>query len=326
MAGHPVKIVSEDDGTDPSIAVQDLLKYVGAHGKPHAVWAGTESDDTQALFPVLKRYGILGYAATDGSDLLQSSAQANYPDEFTPADSKRLPDVLAAQWFKSRNLHKVGILQEAVAYTESETPLIEAALRQQGIGYSVSTISPTATDVTPEMSALKSSGADAVFAEAVGPPAGYVLAGRATVGWNVPVLGDFAFAAIDVTKLVPKSDLGSVYLVDGRCAPASASYTGIKLMKQYYAKLGFMVGAGGICSEAAGWDGTMMLYTAAQQSGSIAMSDLASTLQALKTPAEPYYVEMHAVSFTANTHENASGSPSDFVVIPIGPWIGGQVS
>ena len=85
----------------------------------------------------------------------------------------------------------MGILQESLDYTSSETPLIQAALAKQHIPYATAAFPATATDVTPEMAALKSAGADAMFVEALGPAAGYALtAGRSLAGtrhfWATP--------------------------------------------------------------------------------------------------------------------------------------------
>jgi branched-chain amino acid transport system substrate-binding protein len=323
MAGHPVKLIKVDDGTDPTTAVQDLLKYTSSNAAPDAVWAGTESDDTQALFPTLQRKGLIGYAATDGPNMLQAGAHAKYPNQFSAADNKSVADGLAAQWFKSHGAHKVGILEEAVSYATSETPLIESALKSQGLDSTVASVSATATDVTPEISKLKAAGADAIFAEVVGPPAGYVLKARAKNGWNAPVLGDLAFAAIDVTTLAPKEDLKNVYTLAQHSMPVNASYQGLNLFKQYYKQLGFTPGADGLSTEAAGWDGTMALYTAAKQANSVDKDKLSAALESLQ--AAPYYVDDKNESFTTDTHENASASPADFVVIPVGPWVAGQV-
>jgi hypothetical protein len=50
MAGHPIQLILSDDGTDPTTPVNKLLS---SNGAPDAVWAGSESDETGALLPVL---------------------------------------------------------------------------------------------------------------------------------------------------------------------------------------------------------------------------------------------------------------------------------
>ena len=326
MAGHQIKLVLADDGGSPSTAVSDLIKYLSSHPAPNAVWAGTESDETGALFPVLQQHKILALRPTDGPDLLANgSAREKYPDEFDPGSPKAVADIAAAAWFKSKGIKKVGILQESLDYTSSETPLIVAALEKQHIAYVTAAFPATATDVTPEVSALKSAGADAVFAEALGPAAGYALSARAKLGWSAPLLGDPAFVAIDVTTLVPKADLGNVFLLDDRASPVSASYTGLNEFKAEEGKLFGGVGGDGIDSEASSWDATMVIYTAANQAKSIDTSALVSALQNLQTTTEPYYVTVHSEQFTATDHENVAAAPDDETVIPAGPFVDGQV-
>jgi branched-chain amino acid transport system substrate-binding protein len=325
MAGHQIKLVLKDDGSDPTNAVSGLLSYVASHGPPDAVWAGSESNETGALLPVLAQRKIFGYAQTDGPRLLRADASAKFPYEFDPSPTPSLIDLAAASWLKEKHFHKVGILQEQLDYTTSETPLLAGYLRKEGISDTVATFAPTLTDVTPEVSELKSAGADVVFAEALGPAAGYTLAARAKLGWNVPVLGDGAFSSNDVTKLVPASDLTQLYLLEsGRGASASAHYPALDLFKSYMDKTGG-IGADGIGSEAAAWDATMTVYTAARQAGATTPAALANALEHMRSPVQPYYVNERAEAFSSTDHENVDAKAADNTVLPVGPLVDGQV-
>jgi branched-chain amino acid transport system substrate-binding protein len=324
MAGHQINLVLSDDGSDPTTAVTHLLNYLSTHPAPNAVWAGSESDETGALLPVLAQKKVFGYAQTDGPRLLESNAGAKYPYQFNPGGPPTLADQTAAAWFASEHFHKVGILQEQLDFTASETPVIAGLLHKEGIATAVATFGPTLTDVTPEVAALKSDGADALFVEVLGPADGYALLGRAKLGWAVPVLGDEAFAAIDATKLVPAADLKQVSILADRAAPASANYPAVKLFKSYMDPTGG-VGGDGISSEAAAWDSTMTVYTAAKQANAITTPALAQAMDNLQTTVEPYYVTVHAEQFNSNTHEDAAATPADYTVIPAGPFVDGQV-
>jgi branched-chain amino acid transport system substrate-binding protein len=325
MAGHPIKLILKDDGSDATTAVSDLISYVASNGAPNAVWAGSESTETGALLPVLAQKKIFGYAQTDGPHLLQANASAKYPYQFNPGGTVSIGYATAASWFKAHNIHKVGILQEELDYTAAETPPVVADLRKDGISSTVATFAPTLTDVTPEMSELKSAGADAVYAEALGPAAGYALTARAKLGWNVPTLGDAAFAAIDVSKLVPAADMKQVYLLEARGNVAGAHYPGVELFKSYMDKTGG-IGGDGLASEAGAWDATLTVYTAAQQAGAITPPALKNALEHMQNPVQPYYVGASGEEFTPYDHEDVTGSPSDDVVIPAGPWVDGQVT
>ena len=80
---------------------------------------------------------------------------SNCPTEFVVKGNPGDPAVAAAAFFKSKGFKKVGILEEAIAYTEGETPGMEAALKADGITPVAVTFPATATDVTPEMSSSR---------------------------------------------------------------------------------------------------------------------------------------------------------------------------
>jgi branched-chain amino acid transport system substrate-binding protein len=325
MAGHQIQLTKEDDGSDPTIATSDLLKYVDAHGAPNAVWAGSESDETGALLPVLAQRHIFSISQTDGPQLLKTNAGVKYQYQFNPQPGSEIPDEAAAAWFKAHGFKKVGILQEVLDYTSAETPLIASALTKEGISHTVATFSPTATDVTPELAELKSAGADAVFVEDLGPAAGYALTGRAQLGWDVPTLGDLAFDAIDVTKLVPAADIKGVYYLEERPASSSASYPALTLYKSYMQRMWGGIGGDGIGSEAAPWDALLSVYEAAKQAHAITAQALEQAMLHLQTPQEPFFVTVHAEQFSMNDHEDIDASAADYPVIPAGPWVDGQV-
>jgi hypothetical protein len=68
-----------------------------------------------------------------------------------------------------------------------------------------------AVDVTPEMQELKNAGAQAVYLEGLGAPAGYALKAHANLAWNAPIVFDIAAGSLDITKLAPMSDDTNAY-------------------------------------------------------------------------------------------------------------------
>src|SRR5882757_7345579 len=107
--GQQVKIDTADDGGTPNTAVSALLQYLTRHGAPSMVWAGSESGETAALFPVLAKRHLLSVATTDGAQMLKSGASAKYPEQFSVLGSDAPLDERAAMWLKSHGAHKVGI-------------------------------------------------------------------------------------------------------------------------------------------------------------------------------------------------------------------------
>ena len=130
MAGHHIDLILDDDGGMATTAVTDLIKYLSSHPAPNAVWAGTESDETGALLPVLQQHHILGYAQTDGPDLLQNGSAQKLSDEFDPGSPKQVADVAAAAWFKSKNFHKARTLGGVTRLHELRNPADPGGTRQ----------------------------------------------------------------------------------------------------------------------------------------------------------------------------------------------------
>lgn len=326
MSGHKVTIETSNDGGEPTAAVSGLIKYLTSNPAPDMVWAGSESGETSALLPVLAKRKILSESSTDGEQLLRAEASEKYPNQFDSSSSIAPLDAKAATWFKGLGVHKVGILEESLAYTQGETPFTKKALEEAGIQFTVASFPATATSVTAELAKLRGEGAEAVYAEALGPAAGYTLKGRAQIGWKAPLLGDLAFAAEDLTTLVPAADLAGVSLVVAHDQPSTASSPGIAAFKQYDAPYGDLTAGINTASEA--WDGLIVVNAAAKQAHSIELDPLTSALENL-TPSSgaeaPLFATYPRIGYTAEDHENVQAEPADFPVIKPGPVKGGQV-
>jgi branched-chain amino acid transport system substrate-binding protein len=323
--GHRVAIVTANDGGTASTAVSVLLRYLSGHSAPNMVWAGSESGETAALLPVLAKRHLLSVATTDGSQMLKADSSAKYPDQFSVLGSDAPLDAQAAMWLKRHGAHKVGILQETLDYTASETPFMSAALKKVGLPGVIVQVPATATDYTPELSQLRSDGADAIYAELLPPASGYALKARAGLAWKAPLVGDEAFSAVDLTTLVPAADLDGVHLAVAYDSPADADSPGVAMFKKYYAPFGAPVA--GISTPSAAWDGLVVVRAAAKQAGSASPSVIAATLQHLKAPAEtsPFTNAPH-LGYTSGDHENALAVPSDYPIITPGPLKNGQIA
>lgn len=326
ILGRKIVITHIDSGGVTANAVSQAIKALaGSPGKYAFVDAGAEGTEDVALVPIMKKYNQFAITLDDTGTCAQAS---NCPTEFVVKGNPGDPAHAAANFFKSKGIKKVGILQESIAFTEGETPGMEAALKSVGITPVVVSFPATATDVTPEMQQLKGDGVDGVFAEALGPPAGYTLAARAKLGWNVPVVFDVAASSLDITKLAPKSQLPNAYLNVYNCQNGSATPSeGFQQMKNYFPKSAVAVADGQACDiPGNGWDGMIEFADAAKQAGSLSTSALVKAMENLGPSAQndPLYVVGKVKKYTASNHDNVGETPSDFVVIPVGPVSGMQ--
>lgn len=324
--GRKIEITRVDFGGVTATGVSDAIRDVGGSpGKYAFVDAGDEGTIDDALIPIMAKYHQFALTLDDSGVCADGS---KCPYEFVVKGKPSDPAIAAASYFKKKGLKKVGILQEAIAFTEGETPGMEAALRADGITPTVVSFPATATSVTPELSQLKSEGVQGVFAEALGPPAGYTLEGRASLSWSVPVMFDVAASSLDITKLAPKSDLSNAYLNIYRCQDgALPTLPGMVQMEKYMPASFKAIASAQACDiPGNGWDEMIEFANAAKQAPSLSTSALTSAMENLSSSAQndPLYITSKSKRYTASDHEDVAESPSDFVVVGVGPVSGEQ--
>ncbi len=324
LDGHHVTVTHVSDNGDGTTAVTDFLDQLQS-GTPTFVDAGSEGGDNTALIPVIAKHGVFAFAKTDPSLLCGSDAQKTCPNEWTLQAGKDITQQIStAAWFRSHGIKKVGILEEEIDYTEGETPFFIKAITQDGLAHSVATFPATALSLTPQMQQLKSDGVQAVFAEALGPAAGYALGARATLGWNAPIVFDFAASGLDITKLAPTTDDKNAFEVISAPMDPKDTSAGIPLLLSYSKPYGGVAGVP-LDVGATQWDELVLVDEALKQDGnSLNVKSLDAAM--LHIPAtNPLIVSYGQESFTASDHDDVGAAPSDWEVVGVGPVINGQV-
>jgi hypothetical protein len=141
--------------------------------------------------------------------------------------------------------------------------------------------------------------------------AGYILQGRAKIGWNVPVVGDASFSANPIATMVPKADLSGVVIATDKTSiyqPPSTWTPAFKTFVTYTEQEGGNFSQGvGIYSLS--WDVLILSKMAATQANSVDSSAMVSALQALKQPAQPQYVSFPLEGYSPTLH-SSNPSPS----------------
>jgi branched-chain amino acid transport system substrate-binding protein len=328
IIGHPIATTVLNDNGDETTAVSVLDQYLASHPKPNMVFPGSSGIDAGGLIPLVKRDNILGFGVADSGTACLTNAQTTCPTAFVAGGPAKWQGITAAAWFKQHHYANVGVLQEEDAFSESETPPLQAALKTDGIKSTVASFSPTAVNVTPEISQLRAAGAQAIFAEVLAAPAGYAASGRASLGLvsKVPLVFDPGGASEDITKLGSAANLKNAYEetefenVPALKVPARSLL--IKYSKPY----------GGVTSQpvsigAVPWQVLITLRDAAEQAKSIDQSDLINALNNLSPQAQKDALNIFArsVAFTKSVHENAANLTSAWDVVPVGPVQNGLV-
>jgi branched-chain amino acid transport system substrate-binding protein len=327
ILGHPVSITVLNDNGDETTAVSVFENYLTGHPKPDMVFAGTSGIDSGGLIPAVKRAHLLDVAVDDGGAVCEKDAQVTCPTAFTPGPVSYNQQAPIAAWFKAHHYTKVGILQEEDAFSESETPIVQANLKSDGIQSSVATFAPTAVDVKPQISQLQGDGVQAVYAEALGAPAGYEALGRQQLGLvnKIPFVYDYGAAALDLTKLATAAQLKNSYEGIAKSSDPYVTMPGRNLLIQYG---GTGVDSQPIIIASFEWQDLVTVHDAAAQAGSISTDALVSALNNLSPQAQndPLNMTAPGVQFTPSVHENISPKGQDaYEVVPVGPIKQGQV-
>jgi ABC-type branched-subunit amino acid transport system substrate-binding protein len=315
----PVLTVLNDNG-DPATAVNLAVQELGTNPSKYTmVWPGTESAEIDALRPILERYKLYTIAIADSGTCVNASA---CPTQFSLLGSSTLAEQKVAVWMKDRDYTKVGILEEqASPFTESESDPLVASLKSEGIDALKVDYPGSAVNLTPEFSQLRSAGVQAIFAEGIGPSAGYELTARAALGWNAPIVFDPVAATVDITKLAPAADIKNAYEPAAYCMNPANNIPAFKLLSQY-APAG-SINETSVCNvSAAGWDAIVLLNEALKQAGGATSgTELAQATESLSAAAQadPLYITNPKHGYTASNHVNVAQTVDTFSIVPVSP-------
>ena len=311
IIGHKVVVTEVNDNLDPTTAASDLEQAISSGTLPNLVFAGSTSNETLAMVPILNAHKLLSIQLTTSAQTIDPS---KYPDAFTVASSTANESATLAAAVKSEypKAKKVGIL---IGNDVNGTSLMDgekAALEADGFQVVVQTYDPTTTiDMTPQLEALKAESPQVLVASGFGAVAGYILEGRTKIGWNVPVVGDASFSANPIASMVPKADLNGVVVATDKTAiyqPPSTWTPAFKTFIQYTKAQGAKFTQGiGIYSLA--WDVLILAKMAGTQANSGDSSAMVSALQSLKQPAQPQYVSFPVEAYSPTLH-STNPSPS----------------
>jgi ABC-type branched-subunit amino acid transport system substrate-binding protein len=324
--GHRFHLTVTDYGGNAATAQSLAIKALSGGGASNytMVVPGTEGGAIAALTPYIARTNVLAEVEDDGTGVCGKASSC--PHEFSLWGSPSIASGADAIWFKKHGYKKVGILEEATAFTQSEVTALQSDLKRDGISYVTASYPFTATDVTPEMSQLQSAGVGAVYATAIVPAPGYVLDARAKLGWTVPIVFDGTASAVDLTTVVTSAtDLSHTSITAPPCMLPSIPHKGMTVMDAYSPSLATTDFP---CHNYGGaWDSIVLLADAVKQAKSLNYGALTNAMEHLSPAAQkdPLFTVFRGARFTVADHDNLAGQPSSFSIIPPGPIHGGQL-
>jgi len=312
ILGHKIVLTVANDQADPTQAVSQLESAISNGNTPDLVEDGVTSNETLALLPILTQHQILGIGET-GSDQIDTPSKYPYAFSLSPVPSTGVQAMInyVAQHFPGK---KVGVLTGNDAVGQSS----EATYKQLYQGNSnvvFGTYVTTAVDQTAALQRMRDQGVQVLILSGFGAQIGYVVKARATIGWNVPVVGDDGVAASALPSLVGTSALNgitvenqSIGVYQSQQSPAlQALIKGVQAQGPITQTL---------LLYAFTWDIMQLVNLAAEQAHSVATPAIAQALEHLKQPAQKPYVSYNVEAFTTTQHMILANPSTDFIFGP----------
>ena len=221
--GRKLEIITRDTQGDPTKAVNATQEVISRH-KVHAIWGPTNSGELLATTPIMARAKVPSLVAGVVNSLIDP---VKYPNAFRVTPSNEQWDAAVRDYtLKIVKAKKVALFADATGYGTSalNDSLISFAKDGAEIAWS-GVIDPTTPDVTPDLLRMKNSGAQAIVAWTVsGGLAARVMNARASIGWDVPIVGHPAMGTGEVGKLVSKPEnWEKVYIIGYRSCSFDAA-------------------------------------------------------------------------------------------------------
>lgn len=216
VKGRKIEVITRDTQGDPTKAVnatQDLI----SRAKVHAIWGPTNSGEALATTPIMARAKMPCIHPCVVDSLIDVP---KYPSAFRIAPSNsQWDDAVRGYTQTVLKATDVAVFGDTTGYGTSAVAASVAAFGRDGAKVvNQALIDATQPDVTPDMLRARNAGAKAivVWSVSVGMLS-RLMNVRATMGWDVPIVGHPALGSGEVRGLLEKpGNWDKVYMVGYR--------------------------------------------------------------------------------------------------------------
>lgn len=324
IQGHEVEITTKNDQGSPTVALSELQSSLSSGSAPNLVFAGTSTTDTGPLVPLLTDRKILSIEGSAADNILNPSQD---PYNFSITTTSAVAADSISSYVKSHaGGAKVGILSAADAYGQAFEQAQAASFTTDHLSFVTGTYSDTTLNLAPELSRLKSQGAQYLVFEGFGAQSGYVLSARASIGWNVPALGGTAVSSSDLSTLVSKAALSGVELqvfTVNKYVPTAQRSASLSTFVNSVGALGAVTQP--LDDYSYGYDALMLASLAAKQASSISLTPMVNALTHLSTSGPRPYVTYPTETFTPTNHYMNVPVATAYNFVPAGPIVHGMI-
>lgn len=208
--GFTFELVPEDDGLDPAKGVSAAQKLIN-QDEVDVIIGAAHSGVSQAMIGVTQQAQI--------PQISPLSALNSLTDPISPTFFRlwNKDAVISATLteFATEHFDKVGLLYETTAFGQGGKDALTAAFKELGselVGAEAFDLN--AQDLTPQLSKLQSSGAEAIIVQSQGPQAALTAKNLQQLGYEARILGHPGLAQESFPELAGDAAEGAI-VIDG---------------------------------------------------------------------------------------------------------------
>ncbi|NJR45187.1 MAG: ABC transporter substrate-binding protein [Hyellaceae cyanobacterium CSU_1_1] len=319
LGGRPLELVSRDDESDPAKGVTAARELIEQEDVA-VVFGGLDSPVSLAMLPVFQElttpYMGVWAAATN---ITQNDFKPNYA--FRVSANDNLVDKFLLQHAQDKyQVSKVGLILINNPWGESNQKGFEEWSKTFGMQISgIEKFNEEDTDVTPQLTRLKNSGAEALMLVANAAPAAQVMRSLTRINWDVPIVSHWGISGGRFPELA--GDLASqVEFVQTYSFFGSQSPTGQKVLQALNNKFQ-LKGPSEILAPvgtANAYDALMLTAKAIDQAGSVEGAKLQAAFENL--PQYKGLIKTYDRPFTADNHDALT--EDDYIMVH---WQGNKI-
>ena len=199
-----VTLQFEDDANDPNEAVTLATKFadegavalIGAHSSPVAL--------AQAATVESAKMPEFVFGASN-------AIENPYQYQVNARDSEQIKNVL--NFAEANGYDTIGLLTDTGAYGANALTVLQDTIGASDLKIVGSeTFEPGASDVTPQLVALRGANPDFIAMFSFGTPYAAVVQGRAQVGWDIDIVGNVAAGDIAIGEIAGEDATGLYYM------------------------------------------------------------------------------------------------------------------
>jgi len=324
VMGHQVEVKVGNDTGNPSVAVGLLDKQLSSQ-VPNLVIPGAPPLDVgPALTPILTSHKVL--SCTDDPTATQNQP-TKFPYAFNIIPSITVEDQALATLIQAKGITKVAVLMGNDAFGQGEQQVITAALKADGITVTgTQTYDDTATNMVPQLTALRAGNPTAVVFDGSGSPIDYILQDFTLMNWNVDKIGGPATLFTDIASQVSAKNytgMSAEGLAISKYLPPAQQSSALSGLLTQIKKTGPITQPISAYSFFA--DCVFVTAQAAEQAKSLDSTKVAAALENLGHTASPLYVSMPYEGFSKASHLPTTPA-GYFRFVSIGPLVDGMVN